>query len=90
MHSEDFSEGFLGQALGLSVGTQVPTNCPLEVTRDLLQRSDHRSIQALEKDLRDWITAWKKNPKPFTWTKTAQEILESIARYLKRINGAEH
>lgn len=61
-----------------------------EVTRELLQRSDHRSVQALEKDLRNWVKAWNENPKPFIWTKTAQEILESIARYLQRINGAGH
>ncbi|WP_103061508.1 IS630 family transposase [Actinomyces qiguomingii] len=56
-----------------------------EVTRDLLQRSDHHSVQALEKDLRQWATHWNQDPKPFTWTKTAQEILDSIARYLKRV-----
>jgi len=61
-----------------------------EVTRDLLQRSDHRSVQALEKDLRDWVTAWNENPKPFIWTKTAEDILDSIARYLKRINESRH
>ena len=59
-----------------------------KITRDLLQRSDHRAVQALEKDLRDWVTAWNENPKPFIWTKTAEDILESIARYLKRINGS--
>ncbi|MGJ0204588.1 IS630 family transposase [Leucobacter sp. gxy201] len=61
-----------------------------EVTRDLLQRSDHRSVQAIEEDLRDWVKAWNENPKPFIWTKTAKDTLESIARYLKRINGPEH
>lgn len=61
-----------------------------EVTRDLLQRSDHRSVQALEKDLRDWVTGWNQNPKPFIWTKTAEDILDSLARYLKRINDAGH
>lgn len=61
-----------------------------EVTRELLQRSDHRSVQALEKDLRSWVTAWNEDPKPFIWTKTAEEILSSIARYLKRINDAGH
>lgn len=61
-----------------------------EVTRDLLQRSDHRSVQALEKDLRDWVKAWNESPQPFIWTKTAEDILSSIARYLKRINGAGH
>ena len=36
-----------------------------EVTRDHLQRSDHRSVQAVEKDLRARIRAWSENPKPF-------------------------
>ena len=61
-----------------------------EVTRDLLQRSDHRSVQALEKDLRAWITAWNENPKPFIWTKTANQALESLGRLLQRTNGAGH
>lgn len=61
-----------------------------EVTRDLLQRSDHRSVQALEKDLREWMATWNENPKPFIWTKTAEEILASIGRLLKRITGPGH
>ena len=59
-----------------------------EVTRDLLQRSDHRSVQALEKDLRNWVKAWNENPNPFVWTKTADQILESLGRLLNRISGA--
>ena len=54
------------------------------LTQDLLQRSDHRSVQALERDIRSWVEAWNENPKPFIWTKTAEQILESIARLLKR------
>jgi transposase/transcriptional regulator with XRE-family HTH domain len=60
------------------------------LTQDLLQRSDHRSVQALERDIRNWVVAWNENPKPFIWTKTAEQILESIARLLKRINGSGH
>ncbi len=60
------------------------------VTTDLLQRSDHHSVQALERDIRTWVTAWKDNPKPFIWTKTAEQILDSLARLLQRITGAEH
>jgi transposase len=60
------------------------------LTQDLLQRSDHRSVQALEKDIRAWVAAWNENPKPFIWTKTAEEILESIKRLLQRINGGGH
>jgi transposase len=58
------------------------------VTTDLLQRGDHRSVQALEADIRTWIKAWNDNPRPFLWTKTAEQILESLARLLQRIKGA--
>ena len=61
-----------------------------EVTRKLLQRSDHRNAQALEKVLSNWAKVWNEDPQPFIWTKTAEEILASIARYLKGINGAAH
>jgi transposase/uncharacterized protein YerC len=57
------------------------------LTEDLLRRSDHRSVQALEKDIRRWVAAWNENPKPFIWVKTAEQILESLSRLLKRING---
>ena len=60
------------------------------VTADLLQRSDHRSVQALEKDLREWVKAWNENPKPFVWTKTADQILGSLGRLLQRSTGAGH
>jgi transposase len=60
------------------------------VTADLLQRSDHRSVQALEADLRNWVKAWNDNPKPFIRTKTAEQILESLARLLQRTTGAGH
>lgn len=60
------------------------------VTADLLQRSDHRSVQALEKDLREWVKAWNADPKPFVWTKTAEQILGSLGRLLQRSTGAGH
>jgi transposase len=60
------------------------------ITTDLLQRSDHRSVQALEADIRAWIAAWNDNPRPFIWTKTADQILEKLGRLLKRINGEGH
>jgi hypothetical protein len=60
------------------------------LTDDLLRRSDHRSVQALEKDIRHWVQTWNENPKPFIWTRTAEQILESPSRLLQRINGAGH
>ena len=61
-----------------------------ELTRQLIQRGDHRNVQALEKDIRNWITAYNDSPKPFVWTKTAEQILRSIQRLMNRINGAGH
>jgi hypothetical protein len=42
-------------------------------------------MQALENDIRDWIATWNDNPRPFTWTKTADEILNSLADYLAKL-----
>ena len=61
-----------------------------ELTRQLIQRGDHRSVQALEHDIRAWAAAWNDNPNPFVWTKTAEQILRSIQGLMKRINGAGH
>jgi transposase len=60
------------------------------LTDKQLRRGAHRSIQALEKDIRTWTEQWNTNPKPFTWTKTADEILDRLASYLQRIPGAGH
>jgi len=60
------------------------------VTADLLQRSDHRSVQALEADIRKWVTAWNVDPKPFVWTKTAEQILGSLARFIQRTSNSGH
>jgi len=51
------------------------------ITDQLIRRGDHRSVQALEADIRAWIKAWNEDPKPFIWTKTADEILYSLAHY---------
>jgi transposase len=59
------------------------------LTEQLLQRSDHRSVQALEKDIRGWVNAWNDNPKPFIWTKTAEDILASLGRLLNRITTSK-
>lgn len=60
------------------------------LTQQLLQRSVHKNIQALEADIRAWAKNWNENPKPFIWTKTADQILESLARLMKRTTGAGH
>ena len=32
----------------------------------------------------------RAKPKPFVWTKTAEEILDSLARYISRISDGGH
>jgi hypothetical protein len=61
-----------------------------ELTTGKLRRSAHRSLAELEADLRAWIAAWNDDPKPFVWTKTADEILDNLARYLHLINNSGH
>jgi len=58
------------------------------LTAPRIRRGVHKSVQALEADIRDWIENWNQNPRPFTWNKTADEILDSLAKYLARISGA--
>jgi transposase len=45
------------------------------LTEQLLRRSDHRSVQTLENDIRAWVKAWNENPKPFISTKPAEKRL---------------
>jgi transposase len=61
-----------------------------ELTNRKLRRSAHRSVTELEADIRKWIGEWNKNPKPFVWTKTADEILDTLAAYCLRINDSGH
>jgi transposase len=61
-----------------------------ELTNKKLRRGTHRSVRQLNTDIRTWIETWNENPRPFVWTKTADQILESIARYCGRINDSRH
>ena len=61
-----------------------------ELTTKKLRRAAHRSVRQLNADIRAWIDTWNDDPKPFVWTKTADQILDSIARYCERINDSRH
>jgi transposase len=60
-----------------------------ELTNRKLRRSAHRSVTELETDIRKWTSEWNKNPRPFVWTKTADEILETLAAYCRRVSSQE-
>lgn len=51
------------------------------LSRRKIKRSAHRSTLALEKDIRDYLKTNNDEPEPYVWTKSADEILESLRRY---------
>jgi transposase len=59
------------------------------LTDKLIRRGVHTSVQALENDIREWIATWNDNPRPFTWTKNADEILNSLADYLAKLRTGQ-
>ena len=61
-----------------------------ELTTKLLRRGAHRSVRALNTDIRQWIDTWNENPRPYVWTKTAEQILNATSRYCQRINQTGH
>ncbi len=55
-----------------------------ELTTKQLRRGAHRSVRALEAAIYEFIEAHNTTGQPFVWTKTADEILASIARFAQR------
>jgi transposase len=55
-----------------------------ELTNKQIRRGAHRSVSELEQAIRDFIDVHHADPKPFVWTKTADDILASIARFAQR------
>ena len=57
-----------------------------ELTRKKIQRGVHTSIKDLEADIQAFIAKHNQNPKPYKWTKSADEILASVKRFCLRTN----
>ena len=60
-----------------------------ELTNKRIRRGVFRSVKDLEAAIRQYIEVHNENPKPFAWTKTADQILASIARYAQRTTAAQ-
>jgi transposase len=58
-----------------------------ELTTKQLRRGAHRSVTELERAIREFIDVHNEAPKPFVWTKSADEILASIARFAQRTSA---
>ena len=61
-----------------------------ELTTKKLRRGTHTSVRQLNADIRAWIDTWNDNPRPYVWTKTADQILASISNYCIQINDSGH
>src|ERR1700683_381959 len=61
-----------------------------ELTNKKLRRGAHRSVRELNTDIRAWIETWNENPRPYVWTKTTDQILETISRYCNRTTASGH
>jgi transposase len=60
------------------------------LTDKQLRRGVHRSTRDLETTILHYIDITNERPKPFVWTKTADEILASVARFCQRISNSGH
>lgn len=55
-----------------------------------IKRGTHRSTIELERAIRQYLNIYNEDPKPFIWTKSADQILASLARFCKRISDSGH
>jgi transposase len=60
------------------------------LTERQLRRGTHRSTRALETAIKEFLDAHNAAPKPFVWTKTADQILASLSRFCSRISDSGH
>jgi transposase len=60
------------------------------LTDKQIRRGVHRSTEELVAAIMHYLEVSNENPKPFVWTKTADEILESVARFCRRTSGSGH
>ncbi len=60
------------------------------LTEKQIRRASHRSTQELESAIRHYLNLYNEDPRPFVWTKTADEILASLARFCGRISNSGH
>jgi transposase len=59
-----------------------------ELTRKQIRRGAHRSVEELERAIKTYLAVYNRDARPFTWTKSADAILDSVKRYCLRISGA--
>ena len=59
------------------------------LTERQIKRGAHRSTAELETAIGRYIETYNRNPRPFRWTRSADDILASIERFCQRILSAQ-
>lgn len=60
------------------------------ITEKRIRRGSFRSTRELEQAIHTFLNLHNAQPKPFVWTKSADDILNSIARFCRRTNDSAH
>jgi len=60
------------------------------LTEKQIRRGTHRSTRALERAIKEYVAHNNDNPTPFQWTKSADDILDSIQRFCLRTSNSGH
>jgi transposase len=60
------------------------------LTEKRIRRGSFTSTRALEQAIEEFLDLHNQQPKPFVWTKTADEILETLAHFCKRTSNSGH
>ncbi len=58
------------------------------LTQKQLRRGVHCSTRQLEEAIMQYLAITNEQPKPFVWTKTADDILASVERFCRRISDS--
>ena len=59
-----------------------------EITNKQIRRGSYRSTRELEQAIDDYLAVYNEDPKPFIWTKSADDILESLKDYCTRLSDS--
>ena len=60
------------------------------LTEQQIRRGSHRSTSQLEQAIKQYLAVYNENPKPFIWTKSADQIFESLKNCCEWISDARH
>ncbi len=60
------------------------------LTQNYIRRGTHRSTRQLEQAIRQYLELNNARPKPFVWSKSADDILASIERFCLRTSNSRH